>query len=127
METQVLSNDQAKLDNKWTVAQLQPFIDVYKRARRQCGATITSGQNKSAAAAAAIDEQFDMMSAHMVQQRKKVLFKRETDKKFGFLKIETSIKPESRLSKYLKQYDLVLNLSCLCNRDAKNAAIQSNG
>ena len=29
-----------------------------------------------------------------------MIFKRETDKNFGFLKIETSIKPESRLSKY---------------------------
>lgn len=35
----------------------------------------------------------------MAAQRKKVLLKREQDKSFGFLKIETSIKPESRLSK----------------------------
>ena len=39
----------------------------------------------------------------MAQQRKKVLLKREQDKSFGFLKIETSIKPESRMSKY-KEY-----------------------
>ena len=33
----------------------------------------------------------------MTAQRKKVLLKRESDRSFGFLKIETSIKPESRL------------------------------
>ena len=40
------------------------------------------------------------MTPHMVAQRKKVILKREQDKSFGFLKIETSIKPESRLSKF---------------------------
>ena len=36
----------------------------------------------------------------MAAQRKKVLLKREADKNFGFLKIETAVKPESRLSKW---------------------------
>ena len=39
------------------------------------------------------------VTPHMTAQRKKVLLKRESDRSFGFLKIETSIKPESRLSK----------------------------
>ena len=52
----------------------------------------------------------------MVAQRKKVMLKREQDKSFGFLKIETSIKPESRLSKssvnLLLCSDDILHLNC---------------
>ena len=32
-----------------------------------------------------------------VSQKKKVIFKRETDAQFGFLKIDTTVKAESRL------------------------------
>ena len=40
METQVLlDNSEAP---RWSIAQLQPFIDVYKRARRQNGDAITT-------------------------------------------------------------------------------------
>ena len=57
------------------------------------------------------------------------MFKRETDKSFGFLKIETSIKPESRLSKLkilklisfpISYAVLILNRDSV-NRDEKNA------
>ena len=56
----------------------------------------------------------------MAAQKKKVLFKRETDPSFGFLKIETSIKPESRLSKFMKvTFDFLFNV-LVCFRDAKD-------
>ena len=60
------------------------------------------GEKKVTASAKAQNDQNEAsmtVTQHMTAQRKKVLLKRESDKSFGFLKIETSIKPESRLSK----------------------------
>ena len=67
----------------------------------------------------------------MAQQRKKVLLKREQDKSFGFLKIETSIKPESRMSKY-KEYlvaEFWLNVAFLsiAIRDAEDDQVEHFG
>ena len=78
---------------KWSLIQLQPFIDVYKRSRNQkCELAAPVKTEESNA--------HESTSVHIAALKKKVLFKRETDKTFGFLKIETSIKPESRLSKW---------------------------
>jgi len=87
-----IANQPPNLFNKWSLAQLQPFIDVYKRSRQQSSEVATVKADESHA--------LESNSVHMAALKKKVLFKRETDKTFGFLKIETSIKPESRLSKF---------------------------
>jgi len=80
---------------KWSINALQPFLDVYKRSRLQNGEKVNPLKS--------LDEQNTAldatMSQQMLAQKKKVIVKRETDKSFGFLKLETTIKPESRLSK----------------------------
>ena len=60
------------------------------------------------------------MNAHMASQKKKVMIKRETDKSFAFIKVETQIKPESRLSKYPEIKQISLTMYQLY-RDAQDA------
>ena len=97
METEVvMASNPENYYKRWTIAQLQPFIDVYKRSRQANGGDkkvkAPNDQNQSNLA-----ESSTTVTPHMTAQRKKVLLKRESDRSFGFLKIETSIKPESRL------------------------------